>query len=105
MATDQGVGSSNLLTHGIRGIAVAVPFVVFAFSMSAQAGTGKRWMVRADGHGELGMDRYELIAPCHFGLEAVLKAEITALGLEIVKVEDGRVTFCGDASAVARANI
>ncbi|MBO4685667.1 MAG: class I SAM-dependent RNA methyltransferase [Lachnospiraceae bacterium] len=51
------------------------------------------------------MDRYELIAPCHFGLEAVLKAEITALGLEIVKVEDGRVTFCGDASAVARANI
>ena len=36
--------------------------------------------------------RYEFIAPCHFGLEAVLKREILALGLEIVKVEDGKVT-------------
>ena len=51
------------------------------------------------------MDRYELVAPCHFGLEAVLKQEIIALGLTIEKVEDGRVTFSGDASAIARANI
>ena len=49
--------------------------------------------------------RYEFIAPCHFGLEAVLKREILALGLEIVKVEDGKVTFAGDESAFARANI
>ncbi|MCR5206057.1 MAG: class I SAM-dependent RNA methyltransferase [Lachnospiraceae bacterium] len=48
---------------------------------------------------------YEFIAPCHFGLEAVLKREILALGLEIVKVEDGKVTFKGDESAFARANI
>ena len=47
----------------------------------------------------------ELIAPCHFGLEAVLKREITDLGYDISKVEDGRVTFIGDAEAVARINI
>jgi len=47
----------------------------------------------------------EVIAPCHFGLEAVLKREITNLGYEIVSVEDGRVTFKGDVDIVARANI
>ena len=47
----------------------------------------------------------ELIAPCHFGLEAVLKKEITDLGYDISKVEDGRVTFAGDEDAVCRANI
>lgn len=51
------------------------------------------------------MNNYELIAPCHFGLEAVLKREILDLGYEIVKVEDGRVTFRGDESAFCRANI
>lgn len=39
------------------------------------------------------MERFELIAPCHFGLEAVLKREILDLGYEISQVEDGRVTF------------
>ena len=39
------------------------------------------------------MKTVELIAPCHFGLEAVLKREILDLGYEIVKVEDGRITF------------
>ena len=48
---------------------------------------------------------YELIAPCHFGLEAVLKKEILDLGYEIVRVEDGRVTFAGDEDAICRANI
>ena len=47
----------------------------------------------------------ELIAPCHFGLEAVLKREIIDLGYDISKVEDGRVTFHGDEDAVCRANI
>ena len=51
------------------------------------------------------MDRLELIAPCHFGLEAVLKREITDLGYEIAQVDDGRVTFYGDAKAICRANI
>ena len=48
---------------------------------------------------------WELIAPCHFGLEAVLKREILDLGYEISKVEDGKVTFLGDARAIADANI
>ena len=48
---------------------------------------------------------YELIAPCHFGLEAVLKKEIMDLGYEISQVEDGKVTFLGDAEAICRANI
>ncbi len=51
------------------------------------------------------MSKYEFIAPCHFGLEAVLKQEILNLGLSIVKVEDGRITFEGDESAFCRANI
>ena len=51
------------------------------------------------------MSRYELMTPCHFGLEAVLKREITNLGYEIIKAEDGRVTFAGDAAAICRANI
>ena len=51
------------------------------------------------------MQEYELIAPCHFGLEAVLKREINDLGYEIVEVSDGRVVFKGDGSAVAKANI
>ena len=51
------------------------------------------------------MERVELIAPCHFGLESVLKREILDLGYEIIKVEDGRVTFRGDQGAVCRANL
>lgn len=51
------------------------------------------------------MVAYELIAPCHFGLESVLKKEIYDLGYEIVSVEDGKVTFEGDSEAVVRANI
>ena len=49
--------------------------------------------------------QYNLVCPCHFGLEAVLKREIADLGLEITRVEDGRVFFRGDESAVARANM
>ena len=51
------------------------------------------------------MKIYELIAPCHFGLEAVLKREITELGYEISQVEDGKVTFYGDAQAICYANV
>ena len=48
------------------------------------------------------MRKMELIAPCHFGLEAVLKREITELGYEIAEVEDGRVTFYGE---IGRAHV
>ncbi len=48
---------------------------------------------------------YELIAPCHFGMEAVLKREILDLGYEIVAVDNGKVTFRADAEGICRANI
>ncbi|HIR27780.1 MAG TPA: class I SAM-dependent RNA methyltransferase [Candidatus Choladousia intestinigallinarum] len=51
------------------------------------------------------MERFELMVPCHFGTEAVLKREIMDLGYEISQVEDGRVTFLGDAEAVCLANV
>ena len=51
------------------------------------------------------MNTFELIVPCHFGLEAVMKKEILDLGYEVSQVEDGRVTFIGDAEAICRANI
>lgn len=48
---------------------------------------------------------YNMVCPCHFGLEAVLKREILGIGAEIVKVEDGRVYFKGDDTILAKANI
>ena len=51
------------------------------------------------------MELYELIAPCHFGLEAVMKREILDLGYEIERVEDGKVTFLADAEGIAYANL
>lgn len=51
------------------------------------------------------MRQFEYISPCHFGLEAVLKRELTDLGYEITKVEDGKVTYTGDGNTCARANM
>ena len=51
------------------------------------------------------MKRMELIVPCHFGMEAVLKNEIIDLGYDVIEVTDGRVTFEGDEEAICRANI
>ncbi len=51
------------------------------------------------------MRKFELIVPCHFGMEAVLKREIDELGYDITEVVDGRVTFSGDEEALCRANI
>ncbi|MBN2222325.1 MAG: class I SAM-dependent RNA methyltransferase [Vallitaleaceae bacterium] len=51
------------------------------------------------------MERFELTAPCMFGLEAVLKDELKKLNYSIVKVVDGRVTFEGDALAICRSNL
>jgi len=51
------------------------------------------------------MKRFELIAPCHFGMESVLKREIVDLGYDITEVADGRVAFLGDEEALCRANI
>ena len=51
------------------------------------------------------MEKLELIAPCHFGLESVLKREVLDLGYEISSVEDGRVSFWGDAQAICDASV
>ena len=51
------------------------------------------------------MKQFEYISPCHFGLEAVLKRELMDLGLDITKVEDGKVTYTGDENTCARANV
>lgn len=51
------------------------------------------------------MEKFEFISPCHFGMEAVLKRELLDLGAEITQVEDGKVTYTGDISMFARANI
>lgn len=51
------------------------------------------------------MRKFELIAPCHFGMESVLKKEIIDLGYDITEVSDGRVTFFGDEEALCRANV
>ena len=49
--------------------------------------------------------KLELIATATFGLEAVVKREIDALGYKILKTEDGKVTFMGDERAIVRSNL
>lgn len=51
------------------------------------------------------MSKIELIAPTLFGIESVAAKEIRSLGYEDVKVEDGKVTFIGDISAICKANM
>ncbi len=51
------------------------------------------------------MRKFELIAPCHFGMESVLKREIIELGYDVTEVADGRITFWGDEEALCRANV
>ena len=50
-------------------------------------------------------DMLRLCCPCHFGLESVLKYEITKIGGTDLKVSDGKITFTGDENVLARANI
>lgn len=49
--------------------------------------------------------KLELIATATFGLEAVVRREIEALGYKILATEDGRVTFLGDERALVRSNL
>ena len=49
--------------------------------------------------------KLELIAATTFGLEAVVRREIEALGLKVLKTEDGKVTFLGDERAIVRADL
>lgn len=47
----------------------------------------------------------ELIATTTFGLEAVARREIENLGYEIIKTEDGKLTYAGDSKAIAKSNL
>ncbi|WP_419724612.1 THUMP domain-containing class I SAM-dependent RNA methyltransferase [Terrisporobacter petrolearius] len=48
---------------------------------------------------------YTLVAPCFFGVEKMLNREIQNLGYEIIKTEDGRVTYKTDEAGIAKSNI
>ncbi|MBR3421501.1 MAG: class I SAM-dependent RNA methyltransferase [Ruminococcus sp.] len=50
-------------------------------------------------------DKLRLCCPCHFGLESVLKYEITRIGGTDLTVTDGKITFTGDENILARANL
>ena len=49
--------------------------------------------------------KLELVATATFGLEAVVRREIEALGYKVIKTEDGRVTYLGDERAIVRSNL
>jgi len=49
--------------------------------------------------------KLELVATATFGLEAVVRREIEALGYKVIRTEDGRVTYMGDERAIARSNL
>ena len=51
------------------------------------------------------MQKIRLCCPCHFGLESVLKFEITKLGGKNLTVTDGKISFDGDSALIAKANI
>jgi len=51
------------------------------------------------------MEKIQLIATSTFGLEAVVKREVQKLGYTDISVENGKVTFECDESAIPRANL
>ena len=48
---------------------------------------------------------YTLISPCFFGMEKMLAREIKDLGFEIIKTEDGRITYKTGEDGIAKANM
>ncbi len=51
------------------------------------------------------MSHFEFAVPTLFGLEGIAGDELRRLDLENVRVENGRVLFSGDETAIARANL
>ena len=51
------------------------------------------------------MSSIRFSAPCHFGLEKVLRFEVTRIGGTDITVQDGRVSWSGDWNTLARANL
>lgn len=48
---------------------------------------------------------YELIATTTFGIEAICKRELEALGFKVLSTENGKVTFLGDERGIVKANL
>ena len=51
------------------------------------------------------MSKFEFSVPTLFGLEGIAGDELRRLDMENVRVENGRVLFSGDETALARANL
>lgn len=51
------------------------------------------------------MSKLDIIATATFGLEAVVKREIEALGYSVTASEDARITYTGDERAIVRSNL
>ena len=51
------------------------------------------------------MSQFTFCAPCLFGLEGIAGDELRRLNMENVQVEDRRVLFTGDETALAKANV
>ena len=49
--------------------------------------------------------KYQLIATATFGLEAVVKRELLDMGYEILRSEDGKITYAGDERAIVHSNL
>lgn len=49
--------------------------------------------------------KYDFVAPCYFGLESAAVFDFRRIGAENIAVTDGRVSFSGDASTLAAANL
>ena len=48
---------------------------------------------------------YTLISPCFFGMEKMLAREIKELGFDIIKTEDGRITYKTGEDGIQKANM
>ena len=48
---------------------------------------------------------YDLVAPCYFGTESSASFDFKRIGAENVTVTDGRISFRGDESVIAAANL
>lgn len=51
------------------------------------------------------MSLIRMCVPCHFGLESVLAYEIKKIGGENLTTTDGKISFDGDLSTLAKANL
>lgn len=51
------------------------------------------------------MEKIRFCCPCLFGLESVLKFELTKIGAENLTVTDGKISFDGDIQMIAKANL